>query len=95
MLKPLGGGLAAAVLLAGCTGIPSGTEPVTGFELDRYLGKWYEIARLDHSFESDLSCVTATYSLRDDDGVQVINRGYNTEEQAWDEAEGRAYFIED
>ncbi|MDR5900008.1 lipocalin family protein [Halomonas vilamensis] len=95
MLKPLGVGLAAIFLLTGCTGIPSGTEPVTGFELDRYLGKWYEIARLDHSFERGLDCVTATYSLRDDDGVRVINRGYNTQEQAWDEAEGRAYFTED
>ncbi|MCH4813298.1 lipocalin family protein [Halomonas neptunia] len=82
-------------LLTGCTGIPDGTEPVTGFELDRYLGKWYEIARLDHSFERGLDCVTATYSLRDDDGVRVINRGYNLEEQEWDEAEGRAYFIDD
>lgn len=95
MLKLLGSGLAATFLLTGCTGIPSGTEPVTGFELDRYLGQWYEIARLDHSFERGLDCVTATYSLRDDDGVRVINRGYNIEEQAWDEAEGRAYFIED
>nr|WP_240513142.1 lipocalin family protein [Halomonas campaniensis] len=82
-------------LLTGCTGIPDGTEAVTGFELDRYLGQWYEIARLDHSFERGLDCVTATYSLRDDGGVRVINRGYNLEEQAWDEAEGRAYFIDD
>ncbi|MCL5425961.1 MAG: lipocalin family protein [Gammaproteobacteria bacterium] len=82
-------------LLTGCTGIPEGTQPVTGFELDRYLGQWYEIARLDHSFERGLDCVTADYSLRDDDGVRVINRGYNLEEQEWDEAEGRAYFIDD
>ncbi|MDQ7734064.1 lipocalin family protein [Halomonas sp. SpR1] len=80
-------------LLTGCTGIPEGTQPVSGFELDRYLGEWFEIARLDHSFERGLDCVTATYSLRDDGGVRVINRGYNLEEQAWDEAEGRAYFI--
>ena len=86
---------ATGTLLIGCTGIPDGTEPVTGFELERYLGEWYEIARLDHSFEEGLDCVTATYSLRDDGGVKVINRGYNLEEQAWDEAEGRAYFIDD
>lgn len=82
-------------LLTGCTGIPSGTQPVTDFELDRYLGEWYEIARLDHSFERGLECVTASYSMRDDGGVRVINRGYNPEEQAWDEAEGRAYFIDE
>ena len=81
--------------LMGCTGIPDGTEPVTDFELERYLGEWYEIARLDHSFEEGLDCVTATYSRRDDGGVKVINRGYDLEERAWDEAEGRAYFIDD
>lgn len=86
---------ANSLLLAGCTGIPDGTEPVTGFELNRYLGQWYEIARLDHSFERDLDCVTANYSLRDDGGVRVINRGYNLAEQEWNEAEGRAYFIND
>ncbi len=91
----LGSSVISMALITGCTGIPEGTEPVTGFELDRYLGQWYEIARLDHSFERGLDCVTATYSLRDDGGVRVINRGYNLEEQAWDEAEGRAYFIEE
>ncbi|MBP5981790.1 MAG: lipocalin family protein [Halomonas sp.] len=91
----LSGSLASVLLLSGCTGLPSGTEPVTGFKLDRYLGQWYEIARLDHSFEEDLDCVTADYSLRDDGGVRVINQGYNFKEQAWDEAEGRAYFIDD
>lgn len=39
--------------------------------------------------------MTATYSLREDGGVRVINRGYDPEEQTWDEAEGRAYFIDD
>ena len=87
--------LSTALLLAGCTGIPKGTEPVTGFELDRYLGQWYEIARLDHSFERGLDCVTADYSLRDDGGVRVINRGVNLAEEEVDEAEGRAYFIGD
>ncbi len=86
---------AVAVLwLSGCTGIPSGTEAVTDLELERYLGTWYEIARLDHSFERDLDCVTAHYSLRDDGGVRVINRGFNIEEQTWNETEGRAYFLD-
>ncbi len=85
----------SSLVLTGCTGIPDGTEPVTDFELNRYLGQWYEIARLDHSFERNLDCVTASYSLRDDGGVRVINRGYNLTEQTWNEAEGRAYFIDD
>ena len=84
-----------AVFASACTGAPEGVEPVSGFELDRYLGTWYEVARLDHSFERGLSNVTATYSLRDDGGVKVINRGYNAEDGEWDEAEGKAYFTGD
>jgi apolipoprotein D and lipocalin family protein len=82
-------------LLAGCLGMPEGVRPVDGFELDRYLGKWYEIARLDHSFERGLTRVTAEYSLREDGGVRVVNRGYAAEKQECDEAVGKAYFVED
>lgn len=46
------------------------------FELDKYLGTWYEIARFDHSFERDLQGVTATYSLREDGKIRVLNQGY-------------------
>jgi apolipoprotein D and lipocalin family protein len=81
------------VALSGCSGAPDGVEPVKNFELNRYLGKWYEVARLDHSFERGLSKVTAEYSMRDDGGVRVINRGFNAEEGAWREAEGKAYFV--
>lgn len=79
--------------LTGCLGVPEGAAPVNGFELDRYLGSWYEIARLDHSFERGLSKVTAEYSLREDGGVRVVNRGYETAEGKWSEAEGKAYFV--
>ena len=81
------------VLQSGCTGSPDGVTVVTGFEIDRYLGTWYEIARLDHSFERGLSAVTANYSLRDDGGVRVVNRGYNEKTGEWDEAIGKAYFV--
>ncbi|MDR5901917.1 lipocalin family protein [Halomonas icarae] len=87
--------LGIALLLAGCTGIPEGTEPVSDFELDRYLGQWYEIARLDHSFERGMECVTADYSLRDDGGVRVLNRGVRLDGGEIELAEGRAYFIGD
>jgi len=83
------------LLLTGCTGIPEGVEPVKNFELDRYLGKWYEIARLDHSFERGLSRVTAEYTMRGDGGVKVINRGYSIKKETWKEAEGKAYFVND
>lgn len=82
------------LLLAGCVGKPAGVEPVKNFDLQKYLGTWYEIARLDHSFERGLSRVTASYSLRDDGGVKVINRGYDAENSRWKEAEGKAYFVE-
>lgn len=87
--------LTIPLLLAGCLGMPKGVEPIEGFELDRYLGKWHEIARLDHSFERGLERVSAEYSLREDGGVRVVNRGYSTKKNAWDEAEGKAYFVED
>ena len=84
-----------AITLPGCTGTPEGVTPVTPFELERYLGKWHEIARLDHRFERGLTQVTANYSRREDGGVKVINRGFNAEENAWQQAEGKAYFIDD
>jgi len=80
-------------LLTGCTGIPENVQPVDNFKLEKYLGKWYEIARLDHSFERGLSRVTAEYSLRPDGGVRVINRGYSAKDNKWKEAVGKAYFV--
>ena len=85
----------ALFVLSGCAGIPEGIEPVENFELEPYLGTWYEIARLDHSFQRGMSNVTANYSLREDGGVAVLNRGYRDEKGEWDEAEGKAYFVGD
>jgi len=87
--------ITTVLLMAGCTGLPEGITPVSGFDQQRYLGTWYEIARLDHSFEEGLSQVTADYRLNDDGSIKVINRGYNAEEGEWQEAEGRAVFVED
>ncbi len=84
-----------AALLSGCTGVPEGIEPISGFELDRYLGTWYEVARLDHRFERGLSEVTANYNAREEGGVQVVNRGFNAAKDEWKEAEGKAFFIDD
>jgi len=74
-------------------GIPSTITPINNFELDRYLGTWHEIARLDHSFERGLEQVSANYSLREDGGVTVTNRGYSVAKQEWEEAVGKAYFV--
>ena len=82
-------------VLSACAGIPEGIEPVDNFELEPYLGTWYEIARLDHSFQRGMSNVTANYSVREDGGVAVLNRGYRAEKGEWAEAQGKAYFIGD
>lgn len=66
--------------------------PVTNFELSRYLGKWYEIARYPHGFEKDLQAVTATYTAREDGKIDVLNAGYNLKDREWEEADGVAKF---
>lgn len=86
--------LAATLLIAGCTGMPQGIQPVRGFESERYLGTWYEIARLDHAFERGLTDITATYSRRADGGIDVLNRGWDPAKGSWREARGRAYFLD-
>lgn len=83
-----------ALFLTGCVGIPDNVKPVDHFEVKKYLGQWYEIARLDHSFERGLTQVSAEYSLREDGGVKVINRGYSASDKEWKQAEGKAYFVE-
>jgi apolipoprotein D and lipocalin family protein len=89
--KGLAVGLAA--LVASCTGAPDGVTVVDDFQLERYLGTWHEIARLDHRFERGLTHVTANYSLRSDGGVKVVNRGFDSAGHRWKEAEGKAYFV--
>lgn len=83
----------ATLILSGCLGMPESVKPVMDFELNNYLGKWYEIARLDHSFERGLNRITAEYSIRDDGGVSVLNRGFSDAENEWKEVEGKAYFV--
>jgi len=85
---------ALVILLTACTGVPENVSPVTGFDANRYLGTWYEIARFDHSFERGLQQVTAEYSLREDGGIRVVNQGFNIDNKRWERAEGKAYFIE-
>ncbi|MGX9419056.1 lipocalin family protein [Vibrio sp. RC27] len=87
--------LLLAMSLVACAGIPETIEPVTDFDVNKYSGKWYEIARLDHHFERGLEKVTATYSINDDGGVRVVNRGFSTEANEWKEAIGKAKFAGD
>lgn len=86
--------LLTALALNGCLGMPEPVQPVKEFDLSNYLGTWYEISRLDHSFERGLIQVSATYSLRNDGGVSVKNRGFSVKKNQWQEAEGKAYFVD-
>ncbi len=81
-------------LFGGCLDVPEGITPIQNFELENYLGKWYEIARLDHSFERGLHKVTAEYDMRQDGGVSVTNRGYLTSKGKWKDAQGKAFFVD-
>ena len=80
--------------LCSCMGVPNNVKVVDSVDANQYLGTWYEIARLDHSFERGLDNVTATYAMRDDGGLKVTNTGYNSEKKQWKTAVGKAYFID-
>ncbi len=83
------------LFLTGCTGLPKDIEPVNNFDINQYLGRWYEIARLDHKFEKNLTFVTADYRKISATEIEVINRGYNPTTQKWTEATGVAKFVQE
>jgi len=80
---------------AGCSSIPSGVQAVRDFDINRYQGRWYEIARLDHSFERGLSNVSANYNLSKNGGIDVLNKGFDRQSSRWKQIKGRAYFVKD
>lgn len=82
-------------VLAGCLGMPAGVEPVSDFDLTKYSGTWYEIARLDHSFERGMEQVTAEYTIQKNGTVAVTNRGFVPAENKWKDATGKARFVDD
>lgn len=86
--------LACAGLLAGCasTSAPPTVVAVTPFDLQRYQGLWYELARLDHGFERGMSDVSARYTPQPDGSVKVTNRGWSQATGQWREAIGKALF---
>jgi apolipoprotein D and lipocalin family protein len=93
LLLPLA--LVFALLLSGCEDKkPQKVNPVENFKINEYLGTWYEIVRLPHKFEEGMEAISATYSMREDGGVKVLNKGYKTKEKEWSEAEGKAYFVQ-
>ena len=93
-ILPVIAAVTVAFLVVACSSPtpPRGVTVVHPFDVQRYLGTWYEIARFDHRFERGLEKVTANYSLMNDGGIQVINRGYNPERGMWQKVTGKAYF---
>lgn len=79
-IRTLAIGLATLAALSACsravmTRVPGGITPVTGFDAPRYMGRWYEIARLHHRFERGMTDVTADYALNADGSIRVVNSG--------------------
>jgi apolipoprotein D and lipocalin family protein len=79
--------------LFSCETIPQGAVAVSPFYKEKYLGKWYEIARLDFRFERGLSNTTAEYSMNENGTIKVVNRGYNKEKGSRSEVTGKAKFV--
>lgn len=83
------------MFVLGCSHEPTPVAPaVKNFEIEQYTGRWYEILRMPHSFEENLIKVTAEYRLNPDGSLEVTNRGFNTKEEEWQTAIGKAVAIE-
>ena len=78
------------LVLISCSSIPKGAVAVKPFAIEKYMGTWYEVARMDFRFEKNLNNVTATYSLNENGTIRVDNRGYNTVKKEWKQAIGKA-----
>ena len=78
-----------------CSTIPNGVVAVKPFDKEKYLGKWYEIARLDFRYERNLNNTTAQYSLNENNTIKVDNRGFNYKKEQKEQAIGKAKFVGD
>lgn len=84
----------SGLLLQSCRVIKPANMEKNEFQLDKYLGKWYEIARFPHNFEKDLQGVTATYTMMDNGKVRVLNQGYRGSlDGKISSAKGKAYLV--
>jgi apolipoprotein D and lipocalin family protein len=86
-------GLIVVLTFGSCATIPKGAMAVQPFDKEKYLGKWYEIARMDFRFERNLNNTTANYSVNNDGSIKVDNRGFNYKENQWKQAIGKAKFV--
>jgi len=88
-------GLCNVIAISSCSNIPKGVKAFQPFTIEKYLGKWYEIARMDFRFERNLNNTTADYSVNKDGSIKVDNRGYNYKTMQWKQAIGKAKFVGD
>ena len=88
--------LSALTLTACSAPLPPQAEQavIKRFDPAQYVGTWYEIARLDNTFEKGLEQVTANYSIEPDGTLKVVNRGFSPEKNDWSEAIGKAKFVD-
>lgn len=87
-------GILGLIALKSCSaGIPEKATAIQNFESQKYLGKWYEIARFDYKFEKNMNQVTATYSKNPDGTIKVENRGYDYVKKEWKQSTGEAKFV--
>lgn len=84
--------LGVFALLSSCASIPKKAQPLQNFDVNKYLGNWYEIARFDFRFEKNMDNVMAQYSINDKKNIDVLNSGYNFIKEKWVSAKGVAKF---
>lgn len=91
---PIAVGILGLALLSSCSvGLPKGATAVQNFNSQKFLGKWYEVARFDYRFEKNMNNVTATYSKKDNGNIKVDNKGYDYVKNKWKESIGEAKFV--
>lgn len=85
--------LATLLSISSCANTEKTFVAVQNFDARKYMGKWYEIARFDFRFERNLIKTTAEYSLNENGTVRVVNRGYDTIKNEWNQAIGKAKLV--
>lgn len=94
IMIPVSIGFMGLFILNSCSvGIPEKATAIQNFDSEKYLGKWYEIARFDYRFEKNLNQVTATYSKNPDGSIKVDNKGYDYVKKEWKQSIGEARFV--
>lgn len=80
------------LFISSCSMMPKNSKAVNNFTIGNYLGKWYEVARLENRFERNMTHTTANYTLRNDGKVKVVNSGFDTLKNKQKQAVGKAKF---